>query len=121
MEYTGRYCVLAYLHGREHSTSRFHSLVRKVSTVVGGRHRSLNFMADRLFRTPLITRNMIRLVSLVHSCCQRQILTLLAGPGGSTSARAAQDHILTSTQAASFTLENVFGGTPGWIDFDYQL
>lgn len=44
-----------------------------------------------------------------------------SGPGGSTSARAAQDHILTSTQAASFTLENVFGGTPGWIDFDYQL
>ncbi|KAG1822654.1 carbohydrate esterase family 8 protein [Suillus subaureus] len=43
-----------------------------------------------------------------------------SGPGGSTSARVAQDHILTSTQASSFTLEEVFDGIPAWIDFNYQ-
>ncbi|KAG1869025.1 carbohydrate esterase family 8 protein [Suillus subalutaceus] len=43
-----------------------------------------------------------------------------SGPGGSTSARVAEDHILTSTQASSFTLEEVFGGIPAWIDFNYQ-
>ncbi|KAJ8594893.1 carbohydrate esterase family 8 protein [Rhizopogon salebrosus TDB-379] len=41
------------------------------------------------------------------------------GPGADTSARVAQDHILTSEQAQSFTLEEVFMGTPAWIDFDY--
>ncbi|KAG1777217.1 carbohydrate esterase family 8 protein [Suillus placidus] len=44
-----------------------------------------------------------------------------SGPGASTSARVSQDHILTAAQAASFTLEEVFGGTPAWIDFKYQL
>ncbi|KAG2365117.1 hypothetical protein BDR07DRAFT_1481796 [Suillus spraguei] len=43
-----------------------------------------------------------------------------SGPGGSTSARVAQDHILTSEQASSFILEEVFDGIPAWIDFDYQ-
>ncbi|KAG2365385.1 carbohydrate esterase family 8 protein [Suillus spraguei] len=43
-----------------------------------------------------------------------------SGPGGSTSARVAQDHILTSEQASSFTLEEVFDGIPAWIDFNYQ-
>ncbi|KAG2101521.1 carbohydrate esterase family 8 protein [Suillus cothurnatus] len=43
-----------------------------------------------------------------------------SGPGGSTSARVAEDHILTSEQASSFTLEEVFDGIPAWIDFNYQ-
>lgn len=77
-------------------------------------------MAEQAFQTPLITQSSIRLVSLMHSCCRRQILTLLAGPGGDTSARVAQDHILTSDQASSFTLEEVFGGIPEWIDFNYE-
>ncbi|KIJ62685.1 carbohydrate esterase family 8 protein [Hydnomerulius pinastri MD-312] len=41
------------------------------------------------------------------------------GPGGNTTARVPQDHILTYTQAQNFTLEDVFYGTPSWIDFDY--
>lgn len=77
-------------------------------------------MAGEAFQTSPFTRSLIRLVSIMHSCCQRQILTLLAGPGGSTSARVAQDHILTSEQASSFILEEVFDGIPAWIDFDYQ-
>ena len=60
------------------------------------------------------------MVSLVHICCQCRILTLLAGPGGQTSARVPQDHILTSTQAQTFTLEEVFMSTPAWIDFSYE-
>lgn len=43
-----------------------------------------------------------------------------SGPGGSTSGRVAQDHILTSEQASSFTLEEVFDGIPAWIDFNYE-
>lgn len=42
-----------------------------------------------------------------------------AGPGGGTSARVSQDHILTSEEAENFTLEKVFVGTPAWIDFSY--
>jgi hypothetical protein len=121
MECTGHCCVLEHLHGREHSTFRIYFLVWKVSTIVGERYQSLIvFMAEEAFRTPLITQSSIHLVSLVHSCCQRLILTLLAGPGGSTSARVAEDHILTSEQASSFTLEEVFDGIPAWIDFNYQ-
>ncbi|KAG2130656.1 carbohydrate esterase family 8 protein [Suillus bovinus] len=43
-----------------------------------------------------------------------------SGPGGDTSARVEQDHILTSDQASSFTLEEVFEGIPAWIDFNYE-
>ncbi|KAH7920300.1 carbohydrate esterase family 8 protein [Leucogyrophana mollusca] len=42
------------------------------------------------------------------------------GPGGNTSARVPQDHILTAVQAQNFTLEDVFYGTPAWIDFEYE-
>ncbi|OJA11428.1 hypothetical protein AZE42_04591, partial [Rhizopogon vesiculosus] len=42
------------------------------------------------------------------------------GPGGDTSARVQQDHILTYEQAQDFTLEEVFMGTPAWIDFSYE-
>ncbi|EMD39671.1 carbohydrate esterase family 8 protein [Gelatoporia subvermispora B] len=44
-----------------------------------------------------------------------------SGPGGNTSMRVAQDHILTSQEARPYTIEGVFLGTPAWIDFDYEL
>ncbi|KAG2131809.1 carbohydrate esterase family 8 protein [Suillus clintonianus] len=43
-----------------------------------------------------------------------------SGPGASTTKRVAQDHILSSAQAAAFTVEKVFVGTPAWIDFNYE-
>jgi len=42
-----------------------------------------------------------------------------SGPGGNTSSRVPIEHILTTDEAAKFTLENVFGGRPEWIDFEY--
>ncbi|KAG1743206.1 carbohydrate esterase family 8 protein [Suillus paluster] len=43
------------------------------------------------------------------------------GPGGGTSKRVAQDHRLTSEEVdKNFTLEEVFVGTPAWIDFKYE-
>ncbi|KAG8214700.1 pectin lyase fold/virulence factor [Butyriboletus roseoflavus] len=42
------------------------------------------------------------------------------GPGGNTSARVQQDHILGSEQAQIYTLEYVFSGKPKWIDSEYQ-
>lgn len=45
---------------------------------------------------------------------------LVLGPGGNTSQRVS-DHILNAQQAADFTLEKVFLGTPHWIDFDYEF
>ncbi|KAG0704831.1 carbohydrate esterase family 8 protein [Suillus ampliporus] len=45
-----------------------------------------------------------------------------SGPGGNTSARVAQDRILTASQVKEyFSLEEVFVGTPAWIDFNYEL
>ncbi|KIJ54145.1 carbohydrate esterase family 8 protein [Sphaerobolus stellatus SS14] len=41
------------------------------------------------------------------------------GPGGNTSARTPVEHILTKQAAQAFTLENVFGERPKWIDFGY--
>ncbi|KAG1743204.1 carbohydrate esterase family 8 protein [Suillus paluster] len=43
------------------------------------------------------------------------------GPGGGTSKRVAQDHIMTSEEVDKyFTLEEVFFETPAWIDFKYK-
>ncbi|KAG1743208.1 carbohydrate esterase family 8 protein [Suillus paluster] len=43
------------------------------------------------------------------------------GPGGSTSKRVPQDHVLTSEEVdKNFTLEEVFVGTLAWIDFKYE-
>ena len=44
----------------------------------------------------------------------------LEGPGANISMRVS-DHILTSREAANFTLENVFHGRPSWVDFDYRV
>ncbi|KAF9222162.1 carbohydrate esterase family 8 protein [Gyrodon lividus] len=41
------------------------------------------------------------------------------GPGGDTTARVPQDHILTDAQAQNFTIKKVFNGVPSWIDFKY--
>lgn len=43
------------------------------------------------------------------------------GPGGNTSARLPIEHFLTDEEAQVFTIENVFGGRPAWIDFDYMV
>jgi hypothetical protein len=77
------------------------------------------FTTERVFRALLIMRSLGHTVSLVHICCLCQTFTVPAGPGGGTSARVKQDHILTSEQAQSFTLEEVFGGTPAGSDFNY--
>jgi hypothetical protein len=77
------------------------------------------FVTERASQALHITRSMTRMVSLEYICYEYQTLTVSAGPGADTSARVAQDHILTSEQAQSFTLEEVFMGTPAWIDFDY--
>ncbi|KAJ6584525.1 carbohydrate esterase family 8 protein [Mycena capillaripes] len=41
------------------------------------------------------------------------------GPGGNTSQRVAIEHILTATQAKTFTIDGVFLEHPKWIDFGY--
>ncbi|KAJ7037729.1 carbohydrate esterase family 8 protein [Mycena alexandri] len=41
------------------------------------------------------------------------------GPGGNTSERVAIEHLLTATQAKSFTVDGVFLQHPKWIDFNY--
>ncbi|KAF8127035.1 carbohydrate esterase family 8 protein [Boletus edulis] len=41
------------------------------------------------------------------------------GPGGNTSARVKQDHILSLEGSQAYRLEAVFQETPGWIDFGY--
>ncbi|EIN07059.1 pectin lyase-like protein [Punctularia strigosozonata HHB-11173 SS5] len=38
------------------------------------------------------------------------------GPGWNRSARATFDHILTAPQAQRFSLQNVFGKNPAWLD-----
>ncbi|PPQ99475.1 hypothetical protein CVT26_014291 [Gymnopilus dilepis] len=41
------------------------------------------------------------------------------GPGGNTSQRIPLEHILTSEQAKSFTVDKVFLEHPKWIDYTY--
>ncbi|KIY52402.1 carbohydrate esterase family 8 protein [Fistulina hepatica ATCC 64428] len=45
------------------------------------------------------------------------------GPGGNTSERVPQDHILTDKEVEelAFTIPGVFLETPTWIDFDYEF
>ncbi|KAN0087677.1 carbohydrate esterase family 8 protein [Tylopilus felleus] len=43
------------------------------------------------------------------------------GPGGNTSSRISQDHILDLEQAKTHTLQSVFQETPRWIDAGYHL
>lgn len=64
-------------------------------------------------------------LSLAHTVVTLRICVITrakddVGPGGNTSARVQEGHILTSAQAQGFTLEHVFGGTPHWADFKYQ-
>ncbi|KAI9462267.1 carbohydrate esterase family 8 protein [Boletus coccyginus] len=42
------------------------------------------------------------------------------GPGGNTSVRVPQDHILSAEQAKKYRLKQVFHEAPGWIDFGYH-
>jgi pectinesterase len=37
-----------------------------------------------------------------------------SGPGGDTSARASWAHVLTGSEAKTYTIENVLGGIDGW-------
>ncbi|EKM79120.1 hypothetical protein AGABI1DRAFT_128283 [Agaricus bisporus var. burnettii JB137-S8] len=41
------------------------------------------------------------------------------GPGGDTSQRIPQEHLLSAREARNFTIEMVFLERPHWIDFDY--
>ncbi|KAL1666164.1 carbohydrate esterase family 8 protein [Schizophyllum commune] len=45
------------------------------------------------------------------------------GPGGDTSNRVADAHVLSAQDVTEMdlTLEGVFGGTPHWIDFEYTF
>ncbi|KAI0031178.1 carbohydrate esterase family 8 protein [Vararia minispora EC-137] len=43
------------------------------------------------------------------------------GPGGNTSQRIPEEHLLTASQAAEFTVGKVFLGIPSWIDFEYSF
>ncbi|KAG9314831.1 carbohydrate esterase family 8 protein [Chiua virens] len=42
------------------------------------------------------------------------------GPGGITTSRSSQDHILSTDEASQFGLEHLFHGKPSWIDFTYR-
>jgi hypothetical protein len=41
------------------------------------------------------------------------------GPGGNTSVRIPQEHILDVVQAKKFTINKVFLERPKWIDYEY--
>ncbi len=41
------------------------------------------------------------------------------GPGGNTSQRVSQEHILSAQEAHDFSIEGVFLERPRWIDFEY--
>ncbi|EMD39668.1 carbohydrate esterase family 8 protein [Gelatoporia subvermispora B] len=43
------------------------------------------------------------------------------GPGGNTSMRVSIEHILDDEEAQQFTVDSVFLGKPGWIDYNYAL
>jgi len=42
------------------------------------------------------------------------------GPGFNASKRLPAEHILTSVESGDFTIENIFGGKPAWVDWAYQ-
>jgi hypothetical protein len=47
------------------------------------------------------------------------LTSLKQGPGGDTSQRIPQEHLLSAQEARNFTVEAVFLEQPKWIDFDY--
>ena len=43
------------------------------------------------------------------------------GPGGNTSQRVPEEHILSEEDARNYTVDAVFLGQPEWIDVEYRF